>query len=156
MAVLTPVLFDALLKYMPRGNIWRVETQGTAGPAHDLKLYLTNATPSVGGDEGKADLAEIATGNGYAGSISLNQSIEIASSGGITDTYMTVTPFAIIAVGGTIADFRYFVIYDEDDTVVPDCLGIYWDWGSTLSLDPGDAVVLSWSGDRVLQVGDVF
>jgi hypothetical protein len=59
-----------------------------------LRLYLSNAAPSPLDDAVKADLAEITSGNGYAGPINLTSTWTLQSSvftGAISGTTLTVS-----------------------------------------------------------------
>ena len=99
----------------------------------DIALYLTNATPDVANDSVKADLAEIATGNGYDGPMSLNNSYSeaggVGTLAGDASTLMT-------ADGGPIGPFRYAVLCDLTQSGTP-LIG-YWDYGAPVTVQDGD------------------
>lgn len=97
---------------------------------HQLKVYLTNNTPDVALDAGKADLAGITEQNGYAAADITNDASE--TSGTLTVTAVDVEWTATGAVG----PFRYAVVYDEDHA--SDALVCYWDYGSSISLANGE------------------
>lgn len=99
-----------------------------------LKMMLSNSAPAAGNTV-KADITEIAAGNGYtAGGIAL----VVASSSQTGGTYkLVVNDFSITAVGGAMATWRYGVIYN--DTASNDELVGYYDFGS-----------------QVLSVGETF
>ncbi len=105
--------------------------------AHTFKVYLTNTTPNLATNAVKADLAEIAGGNGYtAGGAATT--ITVAESGGtatVSGTEITWT-----AAGGSVGPFRYAVLYN--DTSASDNLVAVWDYGSSLTLAAGESV--SW------------
>lgn len=104
---------------------------GTSGSTADvLRVYLTNTAPNVATNAVKADLAEIATGNGYAGPISVsNVGSETTGTLTVTGTGTTVT-----AAGGSIGPFRYVVLYNDTPTSPADPLIAYWDNGSSVTL----------------------
>jgi hypothetical protein len=104
--------------------------------ADSLKYYLTNATPDAAADSIKADLAEISTGNGYTGP----QTLTISSSAQSSGTYkLTLAdPSTITASGGSIAQFRYAVFYNDTPTSPADPLIGYWDYGSGITLGDGE------------------
>ena len=111
-----------------------VEQLGKA--IHDLdtaviKVYLTNATPDQTADTVKADLAEIAGGNGYTagGTDITNTYTETGGTGSLVSGAGIVT---WTAAGGTIGPFRYVVLYN--DTAVSDNLIGSWDYGSAVTL----------------------
>lgn len=98
--------FDSFPKEVADGshaNIFNGDT-GT------VKAYLTNATPDAAADEVKADLAEIATENGYDGPIDMENS---ASQTGAIIT-VTIQDKVIEATGGTVGPFSAVVFYNED------------------------------------------
>lgn len=101
--------------------------------AHVFKIYLSNATPDQTLDLVKADLAEIAGGNGYtAGGHATT--ISIAEASGVTT--VQGTQVVITAAGGTIGPFRYAVLFN--DTAASKDLIQYWDYGSAITLNDGE------------------
>lgn len=116
--------------------------------ADTLNVYLTNATPSVSADADKADLAEIATGNGYTGPVDTQNTA--AESGG---TYtLTGTKVVITASGGAVAQFRYVVLYN--DTHATDGLIAYWDYGSAVDLADGETFSIKFNNSET--TGTIF
>ncbi len=100
---------------------------------HTLKVYLSNTTPNVATMSVKADLAEIAGGNGYtAGGASIG--VGLSRTGAVTS--ITGTDVVWTASGGAIATFRYSVLYNDTPTSPADPLIGYWDYGASIS--PGD------------------
>lgn len=99
-----------------------------------LKIYLSNTAPDAAADAVKADLAEIAAGNGYTagGEDTQNTYSEAAGTGSCVGTDVTWT-----ASGGAIAQFRYVVLYD--DTHASDALIGWWDYGSAVDLASGES-----------------
>lgn len=99
-----------------------------------FRIYLSNATPSASLDDVKADLAEIAGGNGYTanGADVQNLYSEAGGVGTLTGTDITWT-----ASGGTIGPFRYAVMYD--DTHASDILISWWDYASAITLNDGES-----------------
>ena len=96
---------------------------------HVFRIYLSNTTPSASLDAVKADLAEIAGGNGYtAGGEDVQNTV---SETGGTAT-VAGTDVVWTASGGAIAQFRYVVLYN--DTSASDNLVAWWDHGSPLTL----------------------
>ena len=102
-----------------------------------LKVYLTNATPSVSGDADKADLAEITAENGYpsGGTDIQNVWSEAAGTGTLAGTDVVFT-----ATAGGFGPFRYAVIYN--DTHATDGLVCYWDYGSSISVAENETVTV--------------
>ena len=62
---------------------------------HTLKVYLTNATPSVSLDAVKADLAEITAANGYPSGGTDVQNDATETGGTLTVTGVDVVSFAL-------------------------------------------------------------
>jgi hypothetical protein len=110
--------------------------------SHALKVMLTNTAP-VATNSVKADLTEIAAGNGYAaGGIAP----AITSSGQTGGTYKLVLGDVVFtAIGGSIGPFRYAVLYNDTPTSPADPLIGWWDYGSALTLPNGES--LNWDAD---------
>jgi len=102
-----------------------------------LKVYLTNAAPSASLDLVKADLAEIAGGNGYTAGGHDATGVWTESAGTAT---LAGTDITITASGGTIGPFRYAVLYN--DTSASDSLIGAWDYGSSITLNDGESFTI--------------
>lgn len=99
--------------------------------AHTFKVMLTNTAP-VATNAVKADLTEIAAGNGYtAGGTATTITVEEA--GGTTTVSGTEVVFTAT---GAIGPFRYAVLYN--DTAAADNLVQFWDYGSAVTLAAGE------------------
>lgn len=100
-----------------------------------FKAYLSNAAPDAANHSVKADIAEIAAGNGYvAGGQALTVSwTETAPGSGIW-RWSFVSP-AWTAAGGAIASHRYLIVYD--DTHVNDALVGFVDRGAAATVASG-------------------
>jgi len=104
--------------------------------ADEIDIYLSNATPSASLDAVKADLAEIATGNGYTGPVDTQNAT--SRTGGTTS--VTGTDITITASGGAIAQFRYVVLMNTTPAAaLVDPLIGWWDYGSALDLASGES-----------------
>lgn len=102
-----------------------------------LKVALTNAAPNVATHAGLADITEIAAGNGYAAGGTDTQNATSRSGGTTSVTGVDVT---FTASGGSIAAFRYVVLYN--DTHASDSLIGYWDYGSSITLATGESLLV--------------
>jgi hypothetical protein len=112
--------------------------------ADQLEVYLSNATPSASADAVKADLAEIATGNGYAGPQDTQNTGAEA-----TGTYtLTGTKVVITASGGSIGPFQYVVLQNTTPTSPLDPLIGWWDYGSALTLLDGETFSIKFNGSE--------
>ncbi len=109
--------------------------------ADTLNIYLSNATPDAAADSIKADLAEIATGNGYTGPEDTQQTWAEAAGVGT----LTGTEVVILAAGGAIAQFRYVVLYNDTPTSPVDPLISWWDYGSALDLADGESLTIKFN-----------
>lgn len=105
----------------------------------ELDVYLTNTAPSASLDAVKADLAEISTGNGYAGPTDTTNSAS-TSTGTIT---VSGTDVVITASGGTVGPFRYVVLMNNTPTSPADPLIGWWDYGSSITLNSGESFTVN-------------
>lgn len=109
-----------------------------------LRVYLSNAAPNVTTNAVKADLAEITTGNGYAGSIAVTTTASSQTGG----TYsLAVTLNSTITATGAVGPYRYIVLFN--DTATNKELIGYWDIGSALTLASGDTHTLTASSPLI-------
>lgn len=104
-----------------------------------LKVYLSNATPSSSADAVKADLAEIAAGNGYTAGGNV---ATLTSSAQVAGLYKLVLadPATFLAAGGNIGPFRYAVLYNS--TTAGGNLIAWWDYGASITLLSGDTFIV--------------
>jgi hypothetical protein len=107
------------------------------GTDHTLRVYLSNTAPDAAADAVKADLAEIATGNGYNGAED-TQNNGSESGGTLTVTGVDVT----ITASGNVAAFRYVVLYNDTPTSPADPLIGWWDYGSEVNLTSGQSFLI--------------
>jgi hypothetical protein len=119
--------------------------------SNTLKIMLTNSAPNAATHTVKADLTDIAAGNGYtAGGASLSGVGYSQSSG---TGKLTGTDPVITAAGGTIGAFRYAVLYNDTPTSPADPLIGYWDYGSSITLADGESLTVDLDGTNgILQV----
>ena len=113
--------------------------------ADNIKFYLTNATPAAG-DSVKANIAEIAAGNGYTAggyAMTVNTSSQTA---GIYTAAVTVDQ-TITATPGALPAFRYAVAYN--DSATNDELIGYWDYGDTVNVGIGEAFRFVLAGNLI-------
>lgn len=111
-----------------------------------LKAYLSNTAPNVATHDEKADIAEIAIANGYAGAVDI-QNAATTTAGVIT---VVATDFVVTASGGTVGPFRYVLVFD--DTVANDPLLGYYDYGSPITLQDGETFTVDF-GASLLTLG---
>lgn len=102
--------------------------------ADSFKVLLTSVAPNAATNDEKADLTEISPGNGYsAGGLTIAVS-SFTQTGGVAKLVMADSAL-LTASGGSIAGFRYAVIYNDTTSGKP--LVGYVDYGSTLTLAAG-------------------
>ena len=114
---------------------------GTGGGADVLKCMLTNTAP-VATNSVKADLTEIAAGNGYTA----GGNDATLNGTRTTGTYTAnCTNITWTAAGGTIGPFQYIALYDDTPTSPADPLISWWDYGSALTLADGESFTIKFN-----------
>ena len=63
---------------------------------------------------------------------------------------MTATDLVLTASGGSVATFRYIVLYDDDPTSPADPLICFYDYGSNLTLASGETLTLDFGASGIL------
>ncbi len=100
-----------------------------------LRIMLTNTAP-VPANGVRADLVEIAAGNGYAAG---GPQATVSSSAQTAGTYkLTLADTVISAAGGAIGPFRYAVLYNATSGGL---IG-WWDYGSIITLASGETLTV--------------
>ena len=98
-----------------------------------LKVMLSDVAP-LATNKVKADITEIAAGNGYTaggGAAGFN------SGGDIVGVYkLVLAPVQWTAAGGSIAQFRYVVLYNAS-AASGNLIG-WWDYGAEINLTNGN------------------
>lgn len=116
---------------------FEVLTEDLASGVHDfstdtIRAYLSNVAPNLATHTVKADIAEVATGNGYTGAV---DTLNTLTRTGATTT-ITGTNIEITAAGGALAQFRYAILFN-DDTVSDRLIGA-WDYGEAIIVGDGE------------------
>jgi hypothetical protein len=100
-----------------------------------LKVMLTNTAP-VATNSVRADLTEIASGNGYTTG---GNTATLTSSSRTGGTYKLVLADPVTwTATGAMATFRYAVLYNDTPTSPADPLIGWWDYGSSLTMQSGE------------------
>lgn len=107
-----------------------------------LKVLLTNVAPTAA-NAVKADLTEIAAGNGYTAGGADTQNTAAAAAGTLT---VTGTKVVFTAAGGTIGPFRYVDLYNDTPTAPADPLIGWWDYGASITLNDGETFSVKFNG----------
>jgi hypothetical protein len=125
-------------------NKFNVFTQDLVQGAHNFstntfKVMLTDVAP-IATNAVKANITEIAAGNGYSAGGTAT-TIGLSNTSG-TET-VTATTVTITASGGSIAQFRYAVLYNSTQTTPLGPLVAWFDNGSEINLTSGSSVQIS-------------
>ena len=121
-------------------NKYEIFTENLAEKVHDLdldvlKVMLSNTAPNAATHAVRADVTEIAGGNGYtSGGADANNAT--SRSGGTTS--VTGVDIVFTASGGSIGPFRYAILYNDTPATPTDPLVGYWDYGSSITLNTGE------------------
>lgn len=111
--------------------------------ADTLKVMLTLTAP-VSTNAVKADLTEIAAGNGYTAGGTASVGNAYAQTGGTAK--LTSGDVTFLASGGSIGPLRYAVLYNDTPTSPADPLIGYWDYGSSITLNAGEDLLVDFDG----------
>lgn len=120
-----------------------------AAAGDTLRVYASNATPSASADTVKADLAEITSQNGYPATSSdaQNDYTEASGTGTLTSVDVVWT-----ASGGSFGPLRYVVLYNDTPTSPTDPLIIYWDHGSSVTINDGESFTVDFGASTATLV----
>jgi hypothetical protein len=102
-----------------------------------LKIALTNSSPTTANTV-LADIFQISTGNGYSSGGTAIGSTTYSQSGGVAA--LTGNNVTFTATGGSMATFRYAVIYNSTAAGGP--LISWVDYGSSITLAIGESLVV--------------
>ena len=112
--------------------------------SHVFKVMLTNTAP-VATNSVKADLTEIAAGNGYTAGGNTASVTSWSQTSGVAKLILA-DPATWTASGGSIGPFRYVVLYDDTPTSPADPLIAWWDYGSSQTLAAGETFTADFDG----------
>ena len=133
------VKFQDFVEQLNRGK------HDCSAAGHTFKVMLTNSAPAVTNTV-KADLTEIAAGNGYpAGGVDVQN--DLTETGGTAT--VTAVDVVITASGGSIGPFRYVVLYNDTQTVPAKPLIAYWDYGTSITLLPGESLTVDFGSNAL-------
>lgn len=116
--------------------------------ADTLKIMLTNTAP-VATNAVKADIVEIAAGNGYTA----GGTQAVFSSGAQTSgTFkLILSDVTFTGSGGSFGPFRYAVLYNDTPTSPAKPLIAFWDYGTSITVTNGNSFTVDLD-----QAGGVF
>jgi hypothetical protein len=126
-------------------NSWVEFMQEGANVGSDqFVIALTNSAPSAANTV-LGDLTQIAYTN--LSSRNLTTATEAQTGGTYTLDFNDIT---LTSTGGTTGPFRYVVVYD--DTVAGDPLVCWFDYGSSITLDAGESLELTFNASGLYTV----
>jgi len=108
-----------------------------------LKVMLSNVAPAAI-NAVKADITEIAAGNGYSAGGANATFVSGAQASGTYKLVLTDTVFT--ASGGSIATFRYVVLYNDTPASPLKPLIGYYDYGTALTITSGNTFTVDFDG----------
>lgn len=108
-----------------------------------LKIMLVNSPAPVATNTVKANLTEIAAGNGYAaGGTAITITTSTQTSGTFT---LAGNQVVFTAAAGAIGPFRYPVFYNDTPISPADPLIAWWDYGSSITLNDGETFTVKFN-----------
>lgn len=130
-------------------NKFQCFTKDCAEGKHNLatntiKLLLTNVAP-VATNTIRSELVEITAGNGYT---SGGLTVPVLSSTQTAGVYRPILQDITLTATGAIGPFRYVVIYNSTSATNP--LICWYDYGSSLTLNTGEALLFDFDGTNGL------
>lgn len=133
--------FNAFVEHLAEGvHNFSSDTSCTITVALCAAANAPVATNSV-----LADLTQIAYTNLSARVVGVNTSSQTSG------TYkLVVNDLTLTASGGSVAPFRYVVLYNDDPTSPADPLIGWYDYGSDLTLANGETLTLDFDGTNGL------
>jgi hypothetical protein len=104
--------------------------------ADTLKVMLSNTAPNVTTNALRSQVTELAGGNGYTsgGDDTQNTTSRTTNTTSVLGVDTTVTCSA-----ATVGPFRYDILYNDTPASPLDPLIGYWDYGSSITLNPGES-----------------
>lgn len=118
--------------------------------SHAFKVALSNAAPSAANNTVLADITQT-TGAGYpAGGYALTGVTWTETGAGTGVWRWSATDLTAQAVGGPITSYQYLVFYD--DTAASKPLVGYVDYGSTLALSDGEAMIVDIGAQGIFEL----
>lgn len=109
-----------------------------------IKVALTNTAP-VASNTQLTDIIEISYTNCSSRSVTITSSSQSAGIYNLVGNDLTLT-----ATGGSIATFRYIVLYNDSATNKQ--LICWYDYGSALTLNNGDSLTIDFSSTGILSI----
>jgi hypothetical protein len=110
-----------------------------------LRVYLSNTAPNPATHAVRADVPEIAAGNGYVAGGNAAAVVASAQTGGVYKLTLADPP--TWTATGAIGPFRYAILYNDTPTSPADPLIGFWDYGSSITLQSGETFRVDFDPD---------
>jgi hypothetical protein len=118
---------------------------------HVFKIALTNTAPvATQTTWNTTDHPAPAAANGYTAGGNTT-TMTLSETGGTSTVQGTQTTFT--AAGGAIGPFRYAVLYNDTATSPADAAVAWFDYGSSVTLNDGESIVVKFNNQAT---GNVF
>lgn len=101
-----------------------------------LKVMLTDTAP-VATNTIKSNLVDITAANGYAAGGSAAAYVSDVDTAGVLK--LILSPVVFTAAGGSIAQFRYAVLYNDTPVSPAKPLIAWWDYGAEVNITNGNS-----------------
>ena len=106
-----------------------------------FKVLFSNTLP-VDTNAVSTDITQIASGGGYTNGATGGVPVATVSSTETAGTYaLILAATTFTATGGSVGPFEYVILYDATAAARP-LLG-WWDYGSAITLNNGDSLVMA-------------
>ena len=113
--------------------------------ADTLKVALSNTLPT-NTFATFSQITEISAGNGYTAG---GTQATISSSAQTSGTYkLVLADVTFTASGGSIATFRYAILYNDTPTSPANPLIAYWDYGAAVNITTGNSFTVDFSASN--------
>jgi len=109
---------------------------------HVFMVMLTSVAP-VATNSIRGNLTEIGSGFGYTTG---GTATTISTSTSLGTAKVIGTDVVFTASGGTMATFRYAVLYDDTPSSPADPLIGWWDYGASIALAAGESLTVDFDG----------
>lgn len=114
---------------------------------HTFKVALTNSAPVVTNTI-LANITQISAGNGYTTGGATIANVSVSETSGVATVDGDDVTFT--ASGGSIANWRYAVIYNDSATSPADALVGYVDNGSVVTIPDGETFTIRWNASGIV------
>lgn len=115
-----------------------------------LVVALSNTDPTTDGVQASTAAAVLATVTQIAYTNLSSRNLTTNSSSQTSGTYaLVLNDLTLTSSGGTTGPFRYVYIYNDTSTSPADPLIGYYDRGSSLTLNDGEAITIDFTGNAI-------